>query len=150
MKRMALIAFVGLALPAFRTAADAPTPTPTEEKEGTVSGTAIQRANGGWLGIEVKDQNFWMTFYNHKKKPVAADASAAVLWWSVQYQTNPERTELTPSSNPAVLASAYVVRPPYSFKLHITLLSDANAGSAPAYGAAPPPAPESYVIDFSG
>jgi hypothetical protein len=148
MKRIALFAFVGLVLPAFHAAADAPTPAPTEEKEGTVAGTAIHRANGGWLGVEVKDQNFWMTFYNAKKKPVAADAGAAVLWWSVQYQPNPERTELTSSSNPSVLASAYTVKPPYSFKLHITLLTDTDSGAAPAGGT--PPQPEGYVIDFSG
>jgi hypothetical protein len=149
MKRIAFLALIGLALPAFHAAADSPTPAPTEEKEGTVSGTAIQRANGTWLGIEIKDQNFWMTFYNAKKKPTAADAAAAVLWWPVNYQPNPERTELTSSSNPAVLASAYVVKPPYTFLLHITLLTDTGASPPPSNGE-PPPVPESYVINFSG
>jgi hypothetical protein len=149
MKRIALFAFAGLALSAIGAMADAPTPTPTEEPMGTISGTAIQRAHGGWLGIELKDQNFWLTFYNDKKKPVAADAGAAVLWWPVQYQPNPERVELTTSSNPAVLTSAMVIKPPYSFKLHITLLADANSGTGPQ-GGTPPPEPESYIIDFSG
>jgi hypothetical protein len=149
MKRIAFFALIGLVLPAFHAAADTPTPTPTEEKEGTISGMGIHRANGGWIGIEVKDQNFLMTFYNEKKKPIAADVAAAVLWWPVQYQPNPERTELTGSSNPDVLASAYVVKPPYSFLLHITLLTDADSGAAPS-GGEPPPAPESYVINFSG
>jgi hypothetical protein len=149
MRRIAFFALIGLVLPAFHAAADSPTPTPTEEKEGTISGTAIARPNGTWLGIEIKDQNFWMTFYNAKKKPVAADAAAAVLWWPVKYQPNAERTELTPTSNPAVLASSYVVKPPLSFLLHITLLTDANAGAAPSSGE-PPPTPESYVINFGG
>jgi hypothetical protein len=148
MKRIALIAFVGLVLSAVRGGADAPTPTPTQEPMGTISGTAIQRAHGGWLGIEIKDQNFVMTFYNDRKKPVAADVSAAVLWWPVQYQTNNERTELTGSGNPAVLTSPMVIRPPYTFKLHITLLADASA-SGPPQGAGSPPEPESYVVDFS-
>src|SRR5580698_2259615 len=98
MKPVALLAFAGLVLSAIAAVADAPTPTPTEEPMGTISGTAIQRAHGGWLGIELKDQNFWLTFYNDKKKPVPADAGAAVLWWPVQYQPNPERVELTGSS----------------------------------------------------
>jgi hypothetical protein len=149
MKRIALIAFAGLVFSAITAVADAPTPTPTEEPMGKISGTPIQRAKGGWLGIEIKDQNFWMTFYNDKKKPVAADVSAAVLWWPVQYQPNNERVELTGSSNPTVLASAMVIKPPYSFKLHITLLTDAGAGPPPQPGATAP-APESYVIDFSG
>jgi hypothetical protein len=149
MKRIVFLALIGLVAPAFHAAADSPTPTPTEEKEGKISGTAIRRANGLWLGIELKDQNFLLTFYNEKKKPVPADASAAVLWWPVQYQPNPERTELTSSSNPAVLASAFVVKPPFSFLLHITLLTDANSGAAPPGGEAPP-TPEGYVINFSG
>ncbi len=148
MRRIALIAFAGLVFSAISAAADAPTPTPTAEPMGTISGTAIQRAHGGWLGIELKDQNFWLTFYNDKKKPVAADASAAVLWWPVQYQPNNERVELTASSNPAVLTSAMVIKPPYSFKLHITLLTDAAPGPAPQPGATSPE-PESYIIDFS-
>lgn len=147
MKRIALIAFAGLMLSAVGARANSPTPAPTEEPEGKISGFPIQRANGGWLGLEIKDQNFVLTFYNAKKKPVAVDASAAVLWWTVQYQSNPERTELTPSSNPSVLASAYTIRPPYSFKLHISLLTDAGA---PAAGGPAPAPPESYVIDFSG
>jgi hypothetical protein len=147
MKRMALIAFAALAYSAVSAVADAPTPTPTEEPMGTISGTAIQRAHGGWLGIELKDQNFWLTFYNDKKKPVAADATAAVLWWPVNYQPNNERVELTPSSVPSVLTSAQVIKPPYSFKLHITLLTDAGTGAPPQPGSAAPE-PESYIIDF--
>ncbi|HXN35641.1 MAG TPA: hypothetical protein VN877_05685 [Opitutaceae bacterium] len=147
MKRIALIAFASLVLSTTGAAAGSPTPAPTDEPEGKITGFPIARANGGWLGLEIRDQNFVLTFYNAKKKPVAADASAAVLWWSVQYQSNPERTELTSSSNPSVLASALTVRPPYSFKLHISLLTD--AGSAPPGGAAPP-VPESFIIDFSG
>jgi hypothetical protein len=86
--------------------------------------------------LELVDQAFRLTFYNAKKHPVAADKTSAVLWWPVHYQPNNERTELTPSDNPAVLASPYSVRPPYSFKLHISLLADGVD-------------PEDYVLDFS-
>jgi hypothetical protein len=135
MKRAVILAFAGLALAAFCRAA---TPTPDKEEEmGTVAGVPIQRGQG-WLGIEIKDNTFAMTFYNAKKKPVAADASSAVLWWSVRYQPNPERTELVPSGNPAVLSSSHAIKAPHSFILHITLLF-----------AGKPDATESFVINFS-
>lgn len=137
MKRAVFLMFAGLVLSGIRGAC-APTPTPDSEKEGTISGTAIARPQGGWLGIELKDNSFVLTFYNAKKKPTPADKTGAVLRWPVHYQPNDERTELAPSGDPAVLSSPYSVKSPHSFNLHITLLSDSKDP------------PESYVIDFSG
>lgn len=138
MKRTVLLALSGCLLSALCVMA-APTPPapPDADKEGTVAGTPIQRADGGWLGLELKDGTFQITFYNAKKKPVPADRSSAVLLWSVHYQPNPERTQLLPSSDPAVLSSPYPVKPPHTFNLHITLLKDGS------------PDVESYVIEFS-
>ena len=136
MKRIVLLAFVGLAFAALR-ALPAAEPAPGAEKEGTVAGVAVARA-AGWLGIEIKGGSFQITFYDAKKKPVAADASSAVLRWSVHYQPNPERTELTPSGDPTVLASSYAVKPPHTFILHVTLLFEGK-----------PDASESYTVDFS-
>jgi hypothetical protein len=139
MKRTALLAFFGLLLAGVCGAAPGPTPTPTVEKEGTISGTAVQRPQGGWLGVEVVDRTFRMTFYNDKKKPVAADATSAILRWPVHYQPNDERTELLPAGDPSVLASSYAVKGPLMFKLHIVLLTEGK-----------PDAAESYSIDFRG
>ena len=97
----------------------------------------MARAQGGWLGVEVANRTFKITFYNEKKKPVAADATSAILRWPVHYQPNDERIELLPTDDPSVLASPYVVKGPLSFKLHITLLWT----SKPDYA-------ESYVVDF--
>ena len=137
MKRIAIIAFVGLALLAVRSlpAADK---APDSEKEGTVAGLAVARAQGGWLGVEIKGGSFQITFYDAKKKPVAADASSAVLRWPVHYQPNPERTELTSSGDSSVLASSYSVKPPHTFVLHITLLF-----------AGKPDASESYTVNYT-
>jgi hypothetical protein len=139
MKRTALLALGGLALAAVCGAAPAPTPTPTEEAEGTVSGTPVARSQGGWLGVEVVNRTFRVTFYDEKKKPVPADATSAILRWTVQYQPNDERTELLPTDDPSVLASSYAVKGPLIFKLHITLLTESK-----------PAAAESYFIDFHG
>jgi hypothetical protein len=131
MKRLLLIAFAGMLLSCVCKAS-----TP-DDKEGTISGLAIKRSADGWLGIEIKDNCFRMTFYNDKKKPVPANRPSAVLWWPVHYQPNVERTELTPTDDPSVFTSLYPVKAPYVFKLHITLLI---AGSTDV---------ESYVVDFS-
>jgi len=139
MKRIALVASLGLLLAAVGGAAPRPTPTPTEESEGTVAGVPVARAQGGWLGVEVQDRTFRITFYNEKKKPVPADATSAILRWPVHYQPNDERIQLSPTDDPSVLASPYVVKGPLSFKLHITLLTESK-----------PEAAESYVIDFQG
>jgi hypothetical protein len=136
MKRVVFLLLAGLLLPSVRLGAA----SADDDKMGTIAGTAIQRSVGdGWLGLELKDSTFVLTFYNAKKKPVAADKSGAVMRWSVHYQPNDERTELVPTGNPAVLASDYTVKPPYAFKLHITLL-----------GSDPKDDVETYVIDFSG
>jgi hypothetical protein len=138
MKRIVLLVFAGLLL-SSACAMAAPAAPADEEKEGTIAGTAIKRSSGdGWLGIELDSGSFVLTFYNAKKKPTAADKTGAVLRWPVHYQPNDERTELVPTSDPAVFASSYPVKPPYSFKLHITLL------------AGPKDDVETYVIDFSG
>ncbi|HEY5228571.1 MAG TPA: hypothetical protein VIJ19_08515 [Opitutaceae bacterium] len=134
MKRMLLIAVAGMLLSCACTRAA----TADKEKEGTIAGFAIKRADSGWLGLELKDSLFRMTFYNDKKKPVPADRPSAVVWWSVHYQPNPERTELTPADDPAVLASAYIVKDPHVFKLHITLIKPGTTDV------------ESYVVDYSG
>ncbi len=135
MKRIVLLAVAGLALCGLCRAAD---PAADSEKEGTIAGTPIARGQGGWLGLEIKDNTFVMTFYNAKKKPTPADASSAVLWWPVHYQPNPERTELVPTGDPAVLSSSYSVRAPHTFVLHIVLLFEGK-----------PDASESYVINYS-
>jgi hypothetical protein len=148
MRRIVALALAGLlsagvvhaALPALvptPTPTPSPTPSPTVEKEGKILGYAVKRPQGGWIGLEIKDSNFRLTFYNDKKKPIPADRSSATLKWSVHYQPNPERTELLPTDNPAVLASAYSVRAPYLFKLHVTLLADGL------------PDPETYIIDVA-
>ncbi len=140
MKRLAPIGLAGLFLVSAGALLGRPTPTPTEEAEGTISGIAIARAAGGWLGLELREHTFRLTFYDAKKKPVAADVTSAVLRWPVRYQPNDERTLLVPTDDPSVLASSYWVKGPLAFKLHITLLVEGKTDAPP----------ESYVIDYHG
>jgi hypothetical protein len=142
MKRAVLLAFAGLLLSAV-TGVAAPSAPPGKDKDkdemGTVAGTPVERAQGGWLGIELKDNCFRLTFYNEKKKPTPADVSSAVFWWPVRYQPNAERTQLLPTDDPAVFASPYPVKAPHTFILHIVLLK-----------ADKPDTSEAYVINYSG
>jgi hypothetical protein len=136
MKRIALLAFAGLMLTSVCLAAD----KDKEDEMGTIAGLAIKRTQGdGWLGLELVDNTFKLTFYNAKKKPIPADASAAAMRWTVHYQPNDERTELVPTDNPAVMASPYFIRPPHAFPLHIVLLF-----------AGKPEASENYDFAYSG
>jgi hypothetical protein len=139
MKRSVFLVLAGLLLSAVcgGAAPSAPAAPSDDAKEGTIKGVAVKRDQGGWLGIEISGGAFRLTFYNDKKKPVAADRSSAILRWPVHYQPNNERTELLPTDDPAVLGSEYNVKPPHTFKLFITLIS---SGSSDV---------EAYTIDFS-
>lgn len=127
----------------------APTPTPKSlpKKEPAkkpvpspvIEGLAIPRGNG-FLGIQIVGSNFRLSFYDAEKKPVAPDVERAVLRWPVKYQPSDERAVLTLTSDGGALSSARVVRPPYSFKLFITLIA-ANA---------PDGSGETFVVDFKG
>jgi len=140
MKRSVLLVLGGLLISAACAIAApaAPAAPADQEKEGTITGIAVQRQQGGYVGVELKNGSFRLTFYDEKKNPVPADKASAVLRWPVHYQPNDERTELVPTDDPAVLSSDYPVKPPHTFKLHIALLSSGS------------PDVESYVIDFSG
>ncbi len=137
MKRMVFLLLAGLLLSAA--GGFAAPGAPADDKEGTIEGTAIQRPQGGWLGVAIKNGCFQLTFYNDKKKPIAADKSSAVFRWAVHYQPNDERTELTPGGDPSILVSSYPVKPPLAFILHIALLGGDDKDKV-----------EGYTVGFGG
>ena len=112
-----------------------------EEEPAVIEGMEIPRAAGGFLGLQIVNGTFKMTFYDAEKKPVPADAARAVLRWDAKYKVGQERVILNPGE-PNTLSSPRAIRPPYTFKLFITLIKDAAAEGAEN------PVGESYVIDF--
>ncbi len=59
-------------------------PDPKKKKEepmGVIKGTEIKRANGTYLGLQVINNNFVLTFYDKKKKPAAMDVTRAAARW---------------------------------------------------------------------
>ncbi len=124
--------------------ADAAKKAADAKKEvGKIDGFQIARGDRGYLGLQIVNSTFKLSFYDAKKKPIAPDVASAVLRWSVTYQKQPERALLTVSGG--ALASEKSIRPPYAFKLSILLLKEAVEGG-PTAGEG---AGESFSVDFS-
>jgi hypothetical protein len=112
-------------------------PAPKKEAEPTIKGIVLNRPKGGFLGLTLEGNNFKLAFYDAKKKPAKVDVSLATARWPVHYSIYDERTVLTPNADGTALTSLKYVRPPYAFKLYLSLFKEGN-----------PNAVESYVIDF--
>lgn len=108
-----------------------------EDEPGKIDGVAIPRAEG-FLGVQVVDGKFKVSFYDAKKKPVTPDIGRAVLRWDPKGKIGQDRAVLMAGGGTALASDKYV-RPPYNFKLYITLLKEGADEAGPA---------ESYTIDF--
>ena len=117
------------------TAADKP--KVADKAPAKIEGIAITRPNGSFLGLQLQDNHFVLTFYDKEKKKMAPDVAMAVARWPVKYQKGDERTALTPGADGTSLTSPLFVRPPHSFRLYLGLF---KAGSEDAV--------ENYVVDF--
>lgn len=107
-----------------------------DEPPPKIEGMEIARGAKGFLGLQVVDGSFKLSFYDAKKKPLAPDVSRAVLRWTPTYQKAPEIFILGPGDGKA-LTVAKTVRPPYNFKLFMSLFVE---------GVDDPT--ESFVVDF--
>lgn len=114
---------------------------PAKQPEAVVKGIAIARPNGGFLGLELIDSTYKLTFYNAQKLPVAPDVARALLRWNPKGKVTPERYMLNLGEDGKSLSSPRPVRPPYAFKLYITLIKEGTAENAEVE-------PETHTIDF--
>lgn len=102
---------------------------------GKIDGMEIARGSG-FMGLQIVDGTFKLSFYDAKKKPVAPDVVRASFRWNVNYQKQPERVVLGLSGKS--LVADKTIRPPYSFRLYISLFkgdSDEN--------------PENLTVEFT-
>ena len=127
------------AAPGTGKAAKADEKAKKEEPPAKIDGVEIPRGEKGYLGIQIVNSTFKLSFYDAKKKPIAPDVARAALRWDPKYKVGEERVILNPDEKS--LSSPKNIRPPYNFKLFITLFK------APAEGA-DPVATENYTIDF--
>jgi hypothetical protein len=109
------------------------------EEKPVIKGMEVRRGDG-YLGIQIVDSTFKLSFYNSEKKPVVADVDRATLRWNPKYKVGEERLVLNPSADGKALESPKNVRPPYLFKLYLTLVRDAAPNRAPLN--------ETIVVDF--
>jgi hypothetical protein len=112
-----------------------------QEEEPKIAGMEIARGDKGFIGLEVAEGAFKMTFYDKEKKPTPPDVARAALRWDAKYKVGQERLVLNPGGGPNSLNNPRVIRPPYNFKLFITLIKAGGADGDNATG-------ESYVVDF--
>jgi hypothetical protein len=108
---------------------------------GKIEGLTIPHGDG-FMGLQIVDGMFKLSFYDAKKKPIAPDVKRAAFRWSVPYQRQPERDILSPSGK--MLTSEKVVRPPYQFKLFITLFKTDSDNYEATDGSI-----ENLTVDFS-
>jgi hypothetical protein len=118
-------------------AAAAPAAKPAAaEKAGAanvVEGVEIARPGGGFLGLELTNSRFVLSFYDAQKAKVAPDVTRAILRWPVQYQPQEERTMLTSGSDGTSLTSPKTVRPPHNFKVFISLFPEGSETALETY-----------------
>lgn len=134
-----LIAETPRPAPASKPGAAAPAAAASAQKaeEPVIPGFPITRTKGGFLSLAVENGNFRLSFYDTSKQPVSADVSRANVRWIVHYTVYDQRTVLNPTPDGMALTSSTYIRPPYQFKLYLTLIVDGSSE-----------APETYAIDF--
>ncbi len=107
-----------------------------EEPPPKIPGFTIARGST-FLGLQVLDGHFKLSFYDAKKKPVPPDVASAILRWKVNYSLDPERALLTPGGGANSLTSEKVIRQPYNFRITMLLLKGDDDQN-----------PETLFVDF--
>ena len=105
-------------------AAPAETPPTTGAEEKTVPGVKLARPGGGFLGLEVVNQQFRLGFYDEHGEPQPPDVARAAVRWSTVGKVGDERSVLNPEEGSRYLTAPRIVRPPYVFKVYLTLLDE--------------------------
>jgi hypothetical protein len=113
---------------------------PEKKEEPKINGIVVSRGEKGFMGVEIVGSSFKITFYDTKKKPIAPDVARAALRWDPKYKVGQERVILNPDADGKSLSNPRTIRPPYHFKLFITLVKEATEKEDPVG--------ETHVIDF--
>ncbi len=149
-KSLLMAASIGMVVPLVAQTApkktapkgDAAKPAPeapaAEEAEIVLPGSVIERSGGGFLSLTVEGIHFKLSFYDAKKKPVNADAIRAIARWDPVNKAGEERSILNPADEGKALRGNVAVRPPFVFKVYLTLIGPDDAVL------------ESHVVNFRG
>lgn len=112
-----------------------------EEEMGTIDGMTLNRSNGTFLGLTVEGGQWKLRFYDEKKKPAKVDVTRANARWVMPMKADHERTVLNPTPDGTALVGARFVRPPYNFKLYLTILRGEGDTAEVV---------ETYTLDYRG
>lgn len=112
-----------------------------EKEEPKIPGQTIERGDGTYLGIGLDGNQFKLTFYDAKKKPMKPNVTRAAARWPNIRGSGDNRTVLNPSPDGMALMGVKIVLPPYNFNLYLTLLQG-EGDNAEAVG--------TFVVKFSG
>ncbi len=110
-----------------------PAPAPT------IPGLTIVRANGTFLGLQVVDARFKLSFYDAKKKAVAPDVSRVAARWPNPRAVGDFHDVLSPSGN--AMVGFRPVTAPFSYNLHLILLQGEGDDAKVV---------ETFVVPFRG
>ncbi len=116
------LALVCLPLSGFAAKPASKTPPPAEEKEPEIPGVTIERPDGTFLGLEVVDGKFKLSFYDEKKKAVPVNVTRATARWPDPRGPGDNRTVLNPAGDGKSLVGIKFVTPPLNFRLFLTLV----------------------------
>ncbi|HEX2100370.1 MAG TPA: hypothetical protein VHF69_06895 [Candidatus Synoicihabitans sp.] len=119
-KSLLMAASIGLVVPIV---AQTPRPTRPEQEvdEPEMKGVPAPWG-GGTLALAIESNAFVLRFYDAEKKPKPVPAARSTVRWDSPQKAGVQRTVLNPEGAEA-LRSPALVRPPYAFTAHITLLS---------------------------
>ena len=106
-----------------------------------IPGQTVNRANGTFLGLQVINGNFVLSFYDKKKKPMAPDVTRATARWpNLRSATTGDNRAVLNREGNALVGNKPVV-PPLVFTLRLSLLQG-DAEEAKVV--------ESFVVAFKG
>jgi hypothetical protein len=112
------------------------TKKPAATVKHTIPGLALARDKGGFLGLEIdNNNNFKLSFYDKDKAPVVADVTSATISWFF-HDNGKEKFiyALSPGADGKSLTSPRAVVPPLPRRAVLFLFSDATSGNpAEAY-----------------
>jgi hypothetical protein len=114
---VALLGFLG-AFVAF-----AAQTAPKAGETAKIPGVEIARPAKGFLGLQVSGGNFLLSFYDENRQPVPPAAARAVLRWTPTNRTGNEFYVLETAADGKALTSPKTVRPPYQFRLVLSLFA---------------------------
>ena len=98
-------------------------PAPKAGEPAKIPGVEIARPAKGFLGLQVSGGNFILSFYDENRQPVPPAAARAVLRWTPTNRTGSEFYVLETAADGKALTSPKTVRPPYQFRLVLSLFA---------------------------